>query len=121
MSVFQNGFLRTALNGPILVIDKASAVGPTAIHNGFLRDANYYLVTTHTGPGVEHDGFQRDANYNLLCTDEASATGVTLHNGLNRDANGYLVTTTNAQTQFARGFALDAANTYGNVCVSGTI
>jgi hypothetical protein len=45
MSVFQNGFLRTALNGPVLVIDAASAVGPTAIHDGFLRDANYYLTS----------------------------------------------------------------------------
>jgi hypothetical protein len=118
MSVFQNGFLRTAPNGPLLVIDKATAVAQTAIHNGHLRDGNYYLVTTVTGPGVWHDGFQVDANYNLLCTDESTATGVAMHNGLLRDANGYLVTTTNAQTQFARGFALDAA---GNVCVSGTI
>jgi hypothetical protein len=67
---------------------------------------------------VRHNGFMRDANYNLLCTDEASATGVAMHNGLNRDGNGYLVTTTNAQTQFVRGFAQDAAN---SVCVSGTI
>lgn len=118
MSVFQNGFLRTALNGPLLVIDAATAIAPTVIHNGFLRDANYYLVTTPTGPGVEHNGFQRDANYNLLCTDESTATGVAMHNALNRDTSGFLVTTTNAQTQFTRGFAQDAAN---SVCVSGTI
>lgn len=119
MSAFQNGFLRTAANGPLLVIDNATAVAPTAMHDGFLRDANGYLVTLAAGTPVERNGFVRDSTTNaLLCTDEATATGVAMHNGLNRDGAGFLVTTTNAQASFARGFALDAA---GNVCVSGTI
>ena len=119
MSVIQNALPRTALNGPLVVVDNSVAVGPTAIRRGFLLDANGALVTLTAGTPVMREGFIRDsATYALLCTDESTATGVVMREGLNRDGNGFLVTTTNAQTVFQRGFAQDAA---GNVCVSGTI
>lgn len=92
---FFNGFLRDTTTFALITVDQASAVAPTAIHDGFLRDSNFSLVTTGTGPLVEHNAQPRDVNYNLGTVDQATAAApLATHGGFVYDANGFLVTST---------------------------
>jgi len=57
-----DGFMRDGdRDGPLIVVTEANAQPPLEMHEGFLRDARYYLVVTEsTGPGAALiDGFLR--------------------------------------------------------------
>lgn len=115
----KTGFLRDDTTGALVTVDVAAAVAPVSDQDGFLRDANYALVTeaSATTPAVER-GFMREtasnANYDALVT-VPFATAVaplSVQEEFLRDANYSLVTVTVAlsvaPTGFQDGFLRDA-------------
>jgi hypothetical protein len=95
---YANGHLKDLVTGKPIVADVGVAVAPLKVQQGFLRDANYAIVTeTALTTRTVACGYAREAaagtnNYAVLAVAAGSAVApLTNSHGLTRDANLALV------------------------------